>query len=150
MPTAPGGDTLLALEGDPMRAALLRGQVSFPPNGWITDWWFYLKNNHVLVSCLLAHPAHPYTRQRRLLVLLNSLSFAFFVTALLSTLIPGGVLRTATLLVWGTLLQLLWDVPASLLGTCACAHMACLPTPVRRCCGASLPLGRTATPPCMP
>ena len=97
-------------DDDLMRTALLSGQVRFPPNGWWTDCWFYVKNDHVFISVFLAHPSHPYTRERRcvhimcfhevtspteaphhphsFLVLLNSLSFAFFVTALFQVLAP--------------------------------------------------------------
>ena len=109
-----------------MRDALLGGQVRFAPNGWWTDGWFYVKNNHVFISIFLAHPSHPYTRGRRFLVLLNSLSFAFFVTALFQVIVPVETLRIAVVLVYGTLAQIMWDVPAAMLGTCPCAHMACL------------------------
>ena len=54
-----------SLEDNDMRTALLNGQVRFPPNGWLTDSWFYVKNNHVCISIFLAHPSHPYTRERR-------------------------------------------------------------------------------------
>ena len=94
---------------DVMRAALLDGQVRFPPNGWWADGWFYVKNNHVFLSIFLAHPSHPYTRGRRFLVLLNSLSFAWFVTALFQVIIPVEILRLAVVLVYGTLAQIMWD-----------------------------------------
>ena len=113
----------------------LRSQVRFPPNGWWTDWWFYIKNNHIFLSIFLAHDSHPYTRKRRFLVLLNSLSFAFFVTALFQSLVPNDVAAAALILFYGTMWQIIWDVPAAMLGTCPCANMGCLPTPVRRCCG---------------
>ena len=116
-----------------MRDALLGGQVRFAPNGWWTDGWFYVKNNHVFISIFLAHPSHPYTRGRRFLVLLNSLSFAFFVTALFQVIVPVETLRIAVVLVYGTLAQIMWDVPAAMLGTCPCAHMACLYDVARRC-----------------
>ena len=119
-------------DDDIMRDALLGGQVRFAPNGWWTDGWFYVKNNHVFISIFLAHPSHPYTRGRRFLVLLNSLSFAFFVTALFQVIVPVETLRIAVVLVYGTLAQIMWDVPAAMLGTCPCAHMACLPPAVRR------------------
>jgi len=121
-------------DDDLMRTALLSGQVRFPPNGWWTDCWFYVKNDHVFISVFLAHPSHPYTRERRFLVLLNSLSFAFFVTALFQVIIPVKTLRVVAVLVCGTLLQIMWDVPAAMLGTCPCAHLACLPAPLRRLC----------------
>ena len=118
-------------DDDIMRDALLGGQVRFAPNGWWTDGWFYVKNNHVFISIFLAHPSHPYTRGRRFLVLLNSLSFAFFVTALFQVIVPVETLRIAVVLVYGTLAQIMWDVPAAMLGTCPCAHMArCAKQPV--------------------
>ena len=114
-----------------VRAALLSGQVRFPPNGWWTDCWFYVKNNHVLISIVLAHSSHPYTHQRRcahesacwtlacprhlrrrqclrsFLVLLNSLSFAFFVTALFQVFAPcaGPVEAMQRVLLSTTLFQ---------------------------------------------
>ena len=60
------------------------------------------------------------------------MAFAFF-TALLHAIIPfelGVSVLQATL---GTVLQLLHDLPASMVGTCPCAH-PCLPGPVRACC----------------
>ena len=128
----PRSRRLATTSDDITRAALLSGQVRFPPNGWWSDSWFYVKNNHVFISIFLAHPSHPYTRGRRFLVLLNSLSFAFFVTALFQVIIPVETLRIAVVLVYGTLAQIMWDVPAAMLGTCPCAHMACLPPAVQR------------------
>jgi len=43
---------------------------------------------------------------------------------------PVETLRVAMVLVYGTLAQIMWDVPAAMLGTCPCAHMACLPPAV--------------------
>ena len=117
-----------------MRLALLNGQVRFPPNGWFTDLWFYIKNNHILISIFLAHPSHPYTHSRRFLVLLNSLSFAFFVTAVCQSLIPNAILASFVILTYGTFFQIVWDMPAAMLSTCPCAHTMCLPAPLRRCC----------------
>ena len=82
----PRSRRLATSSDDEMRNALLSGQMRFPPNGWWTDGWFYVKNNHVFISIFLAHPSHPYTRERRFLVLLNSLSFAFFVTSFFQVL----------------------------------------------------------------
>ena len=82
----PRSRRLATSSDDEMRNALLSGQMRFPPNGWWTDGWFYVKNNHVFISIFLAHPSHPYTRGRRFLVLLNSLSFAFFVTSFFQVL----------------------------------------------------------------
>ena len=42
--------------------------------------------------------------------MLNSLSFAWFVTALFQVIIPVEMLRLAVVLVYGTLAQIMWDV----------------------------------------
>lgn len=113
--------------------AVLSGRV-IVTDSWVADAIFYLANNHVLLSVVFAHPSHPYSRCRRLLVLLNSLSFAFFVTAVLHALIPFDPAVAVLELTVGTVLQILFDVPASLLGTCPCARSQALPPSVRLCC----------------
>lgn len=105
------------------------GLITYTPGpaGWIKDCAFYLCNNHILLAAFLAHPLHPYPRQSRAVVLFNSLAFGFFVTGVLHVILPAeegvGAIARATLQVTiGTLLQLLFDVPASLMATCPCAH----------------------------
>ena len=115
-----------------MREALEQGRVTFTPS-WLRDCAFYLANNHVLLAVFLAHPAHPYGRLQRGLVLFNSVAFAFFITAVLHAAVPLDLARTAVHATLGTVLQLLFDLPASMLGTCPCAHR-CLPPPVQGCC----------------
>ena len=115
-----------------MHDALATGRVTFT-DSWLRDCLFYICNNHVLLSVFLAHPEHPYPRLQRGLVLFNSLSFAFFVTAVLHVFVPLDIARAALHATIGTLLQLAFDIPASMLGTCPCAH-PCLPPLVRGCC----------------
>ena len=119
---------------DPVVEALERGQLHWPPNSWAEDFVFFVCNNHVLLSVVFAHPAHPYTRTRRLLVLLNSLFFAFFVVALLEANVPDPAARAVLLLTVGTVLQLVWDLPTGAIGTCPCANLPCLPPPAKRAC----------------
>ena len=122
------------------------GRVTSKPPDLLHDFIFYLRNNHVLLSAFAAHAAHPYPLQRRRLLLLNSIGFAFFVACLAQSLgstcgtssecesnrrdreqlrsVLGAplvaVLRDfpTTLSV---LLQLVWDVPGSSMGICHCA-----------------------------
>ena len=116
-----------------MAEALASGRVTFT-NSWVQDAIFYVGNTHVLLSICFAHPAHPYSRCRRLLVLINSLSFAFFITAVLHALIPVAFAQSLLQATVGTILQLLFDLPVMLVGSCACANNACLPAPVRAVC----------------
>lgn len=97
------------------------------------DFVFYLANNHALLLCFFSHPRHPFSRTRALLVLLNSLTFGFFVSAVLA-LVPFAPLQSVLAFTVGTLAQIAWDVPAAMLGRCACAHVG--PRLTRRCCGA--------------
>ena len=117
----------------PMTAAMRDGRVHFEPNGWNADCLFYLSNNHVLASIAFAHSSHPVSKKRRVLVLVNSLSFAFFLVALAAAILPHQ-LRTNVVVV-SALLQLAWDVPGAMLGTCPCASTPALPLLMRRTCG---------------
>ena len=127
----------------PITAALKEGRVHFNTNNWAQDCLFYLKNNHVLLSTCFAHPAHPFSRNRRVLVLANSLAFAFFITCALHAVGLWNQLRADQLAtrviapVVGALLQLVWDLPGAMLGSCVCASCAEFPVWLRSCCGFS-------------
>ena len=116
------------------------GRVTYTPGhiGWFKDFGFYLSNNHVLLAAFLAHPLHPYPRGSRAIVLFNSLAFGFFITGMLRVIIPaqegvGAIARSTLQATAGTILQLLFDIPASLIATCPCAHKS-LPGLVQVCC----------------
>lgn len=46
------------------------------------DFWMNLRNKHILFSCLLAHPLHPFSKMERLLVLVSTVLFAYGVASL--------------------------------------------------------------------
>mmetsp|Transcript_7301 Transcript_7301/g.17049 ORF Transcript_7301/g.17049 Transcript_7301/m.17049 type:complete len:88 (-) Transcript_7301:228-491(-) len=71
----------------PIGEALASGRVTYT-SSWLRDAISCITNSHVLLSAFLAHPEHPYNRCRRLFMLINSLSFGFFITAVLHALIP--------------------------------------------------------------
>uniref|UniRef100_A0A7S4ERL6 Uncharacterized protein n=1 Tax=Chrysotila carterae TaxID=13221 RepID=A0A7S4ERL6_CHRCT len=110
-----------------LQEALVHGRVHYWENNFGQDFFFYLSNNHILLSVICAHPLHPYNKIRRLLVLLNSLSFAFFIVAACTVVAPNEAIQSLLIGVVGTVLQLAWDIPTSMLGTCACANAKCLP-----------------------
>ena len=134
----------------PTRADFLAGRVTYPPNTWAEDCALYLRNNHVLLSVALVHPAHPVTRLPRAIMLVSSLSFAYFITAIAHSISGGGGLGRDVLsllfLLIATAFQIVWcataapranparldrarlprrDVAAALLGTSPCAHGQC-------------------------
>ena len=118
--------------GETMRAAIASGRVTYTAN-WLQDCVFYLCNNHVLLAVFFAHADHPYGRLQRGLVLFNSVAFAFFITSVLEAAMLIDAVRGILKLSVGMVLQLLFDVPASMLGTCPCAH-SCLPPPIQAVC----------------
>ena len=61
---------------DPVTAAFVAGRVHWRDKGWCSDFVVYVLNTHVLLSVCCAHPKHPMSRFRRLLMLLSSLCFA--------------------------------------------------------------------------
>ena len=132
------------------------GRVASKPPDLIHDLVFYLRNNHMLLAAFTAHSSHPYGVQRRRLLLLNSVGFAFFITCLAQSLGGGctassecvsnrrnreqlreviGAPVVALLRDFPTtlsvLLQLLWDVPQASMGICHCAKHG----PCRKQCG---------------
>ena len=100
-----------------MAEALAAGRVVYTESWW-RDCFFYICNNHVLLSVFCAHPEHPYSRCRRLLVLLNSLCFAFFLTAILHAVVPFELAQGFLEATLGTVLQVIFDLPSSMMGSC--------------------------------
>uniref|UniRef100_A0A7S4AXU4 Uncharacterized protein n=1 Tax=Chrysotila carterae TaxID=13221 RepID=A0A7S4AXU4_CHRCT len=98
-----------------LQEALVHGRVHYWENNFGQDFFFYLSNNHILLSVICAHPLHPYNKIRRLLVLLNSLSFAFFIVAACTVVAPNEAIQSLLIGVVGTVLQLAWDIPTSML-----------------------------------
>ena len=71
-------------------------------------------------------------------MLFNSLAFGFFITGFLHAILPAeegaaAVARQALQATVGTALQLVWDIIASMMATCPCAHRS-LPGVVQSFC----------------
>jgi hypothetical protein len=130
------------------------GHVRSRPPDLLSDFIFYLRNNHVLLFAFVAHPEHPYPLKRRQLLLLNTFGFALFVACLAQSLGGAGAeARDAEQLkavlgepvvallrdfptTLSVLLQLLWDVPGASMGVCHCAKDAPDgPRPCQTLCG---------------
>ncbi|KAL1522348.1 hypothetical protein AB1Y20_017340 [Prymnesium parvum] len=139
------------------RERMRQGCVYFTRDGWWVDCAFYLRNHHVAVAPYCADPAHPFTARRRQVVLISSLAFATFVCTLFEAFSPDhcslcptdirsentampveffDALRHWPLTV-ATLLQLVWDVPGAMLGTCPCVQLQ-KPLWLRRVCSCAL------------
>ena len=114
------------------------------------DWLFYTANNHVLLAVLVGDPSHPYSLNRRKMVLATSCAFAFFLAACLFSAgyalpsVPEDYPKTLALLALlrdlpttlSVSLQLLWDVPGGTLWNCPCARAG--PVPLRKPCGLAM------------
>ena len=114
---------------DPVTAAFVAGRVHWRDYGWCRDFGVYVLNTHVLLSVCCAHPKHPMSRFRRLLMLLSSLCFAFFVCVALARFhVP--VFGPALGLLAG-FVQVWWDLIPVLMNALSCQN-ACLPVGCRR------------------
>ena len=111
---------------------LRAGRVTYT-DSWLQDCVFYVANNHILLACFFAHPDHPNPRLQRSLLLFASLTFAFFITAWLKAFVPWELANVLLSVTVGTFLQLLFDVPFSMLAACPCAHKS-LPEAVQGIC----------------
>ncbi len=49
---------------------------------WQQDLWFFQWNNHSVLSVFRSHPLHPYSKIKRLIVLLALLGLSFFLAAI--------------------------------------------------------------------
>ena len=112
----------------PMAAKLKNGDVQFTGSFW-GDFWFYIYNNHVLISIFCSHPENPNNKCARLLSFLASNVFAMFLAAV-STTQPE---QTAFVLDYFVFLivQTVFDMNASYVSSCKCFHREGVPACVR-------------------
>lgn len=59
-------------------------------DSWCSNYWSYVANNHPFLSMIFVHYLHPFGRRQRLMVFLNGLFFAIFISFVIfeTTLIP--------------------------------------------------------------
>jgi hypothetical protein len=70
---------------DPIIAKLNNGDTHYGNNGWCADFFFYVRNNHELLSmvpCIGAHPKHPFSKCERLLVSFVTWTLAFLLACI--------------------------------------------------------------------
>ncbi|KAA0157359.1 hypothetical protein FNF31_05784 [Cafeteria roenbergensis] len=69
------------------RAELLGGRAFWGEDASMWEqFWFYCCNSHALLSLLLAHPKHPFSRRARLVLLLTTTSLQFAISTALGEL----------------------------------------------------------------
>jgi len=121
----------MATPPDPLADRISHDHVVFSKS-WKSDLWLYLKNNHVFLSILLAHPKHIFTPIERRIVLLISLTFAAglscFFTVLESATSDGPSYSNTRAHVWllnltiGGLLQGMYDTLLGVSASCKCVQ----------------------------
>ena len=84
-----------------------------------SDWWLWMKNEHIFISQFLAHPYHRFTRRERVLALLSSVLFALGLTSFFNT-IPSRALRLLMSMSVGVVLQTVGDTKLEAFGDCRC------------------------------
>eukprot|EP00823_Brevimastigomonas_motovehiculus_P004432 TRINITY_DN2930_c0_g1_i1.p1 TRINITY_DN2930_c0_g1~~TRINITY_DN2930_c0_g1_i1.p1 ORF type:complete len:254 (+),score=24.16 TRINITY_DN2930_c0_g1_i1:32-793(+) len=119
---------------------LLAGKVVWYNKFW-SDWWFAQSNRHSVLSIFLAHPLHPFSRTKRLVVFVCSVMLSFFIGSLHRGLAKwdeddynkciaaGGSLcsrnddLSVLKYIFGAAVSF-WTAVLVYLGTCACAQKA--------------------------
>lgn len=59
---------------------LARRSYHLPGNGWWSDWFQWLRNNHILLGICFHHPLHPLETWERCLFITASISFGLVAT----------------------------------------------------------------------
>merc|ERR1711988_1814006 len=71
-------DSLLATEThDPVVEFLLDGKTR-KSDKFCPDYWFFIKNNHTVLSICMQHSMHPFSKVFRVLVLIANLALSMF------------------------------------------------------------------------
>ena len=103
-----------------------------------SDFWLFLKNNHLIFSLFFAHPKHPFSACERRVCLTCSLALGFGITCLLTLSkddVDAATLTIMTIMLGG-ILQGVYDTLLKIFATCSCVQSC--PTPIRvifECCG---------------
>lgn len=90
------------------------------PGGWGRDWWFYLCNEHTLLSTFYADPDNPYTRHQRFVVLAVAASLALLLTSF--SLYMRGLTKLVYSMAVAPIVLNLTHWGLDMVGACATAH----------------------------
>lgn len=96
------------------------GSVIFSQS-YASDAWLYLKNNHLILSILLAHPKHPFSKAERLVCLFCSVIMGFGLTCAFN-LITKEPTKTILSVVIGGLIQGIYDALLRVFAECLCVQ----------------------------
>lgn len=66
----------------------------FRSGEFIFDYTFHAANDHLFLGCLFSHPAHPFEKWERIIVLIVVCLLIVFPVAAFSTVMSAGILRT--------------------------------------------------------
>ena len=105
----------------------------------------FLKNEHIILSCFMAHPKHPFSPYNRTLAVLISCMISFGLEAAFSSIGILFGLETSTVFMYsmtvGAAAQATFDVSLKFLSTCPCVQTGFLSRfKCLRCC--CMALGR--------
>ena len=116
-----------------MEKAFLAKKVKFTENFW-ADYWFYLCNNHVVLSICCNHRENPFSGCPRIIGLVASLLFALLSE--LSLAFGKSSENEKSILKWTLILvlQSVFDLEVQQLTSCVCMRSEGMPRLVRKCC----------------
>ena len=97
---------------------------------WSSDLWLWLKNEHIVLSLVYAHPEHSFSPVERQVVLLISLVFGFGVTCLLN-LVGNPTMRVVLSVTVAAVIQGVNDTLLKIAATCSCVQSC--PRPIKWC-----------------
>mmetsp|Transcript_11277 Transcript_11277/g.30341 ORF Transcript_11277/g.30341 Transcript_11277/m.30341 type:complete len:214 (+) Transcript_11277:1667-2308(+) len=98
----------------------------------MSDYVFYLKNQHALLSIFCAHPLHPFSRRERAVVMFCALCMCFLLTALGAHLLELWRPLGATFnFAFAPITMLVWEQTLVTAATCECFQQAWCPTHTR-------------------
>ena len=91
---------------------------------WLEDWFFYLQNEHTLLSMFRGHALHPFDRFDRAMYFVCVACFSLFMSAYVNADHPHtrGYGQYFGWLVISSMLLVAYDIALKFFATCACMH----------------------------
>ena len=114
----------MGLLGNSLKRDLVEGRTAWN-RGFLGDFWFVLCNSHPLLSIVLCHKDHPFSKKERLVVQFCTLSMSFFISSLVNDDAGEdgvdpivGVLLGLPVMVFGAALKFAATCPCAQRGVC--------------------------------
>lgn len=118
-----------------LREGFTRGRVVWfgSTDSWREDWWFYVANEHTLISICRGHAMHHFERFDRICYLCCVICFTLFLSALVQNKHPphNGLVEYGVYITLASIALVAYDALLRFMATCpciqpgGCLHGAC-------------------------